>query len=229
VATGDVSNGCSTAPALQPASIAPAAPEAPATAAKAAVATPRPRPNLAARNEVKIPARVAKASYRIGDYQAAKELESVTVRPSDVHPIDAPDAPAPAIPVPDIDGRTAMAGEKADKNNASRCLKVDSDGSHWGFRNSCDFDVQFAYCMVGGSSNLTSCGANNAVTTSAAGSVAAHGFGALVTDTSLADKDASHNFRWIACGGGAGEVVARLDHYEPPAGRCERAQTASAK
>ena len=48
-------------------------------------------------------------------------------------------------------------------------------------------------------------------------------FGALTADTSLSDKDASHNFRWIACGGGAGEVVAHLDHYEPPAGRCERA------
>jgi hypothetical protein len=83
--------------------------------------------------------------------------------------------------------------------------------------------------MAGGSGSLTACGTKNVVTTSAAGSVAAHGFGALVTDTSLTDKDASHNFRWIACGGGAGEVVARLDHYEPPAGRCERAQTASTK
>jgi hypothetical protein len=48
-----------------------------------------------------------------------------------------------------------------------------------------------------------------------------------MADTSLSDKDASHNFRWVACGGGAGEVVAHLDHFEPPAGRCERTRTAS--
>jgi hypothetical protein len=114
-----------------------------------------------------------------------------------------------------------------DKNDAGHCLKVDSDGSHWGFRNACDFAVQFAYCMAGGSDSLTACGDRNTVTTSAAGSVAANGFGALMADTSLKEKDAAHNFRWIACGGGAGEVVAHLDHYEPPAGRCERTRTAS--
>ena len=240
VAASDVSNGCSVTPTLQPATVAPAPPAANPPAAnppapnppagKAAALTLRQRPKPQARNDVKIPTRVAKASYRIGDYQAAKGLETVTVRPSEVHPIDTPDTPTAIISVPDIDERAVASADKTgDKSNASRCLKVDSDGSHWGFRNSCDFDVQFAYCMAGGSSNLTACGTNNAVTTSAAGSVAARGFGALVTDTSLADKDASHNFRWIACGGGAGEVVARLDHYEPPAGRCERSQSASVK
>ena len=79
--------------------------------------------------------------------------------------------------------RTAHAS--GDKNDASHCLKVDSDGSHWGFRNSCDFAVQFAYCMAGGSDNLTACGSNDTVTTSVAGSVAASGFGALMADTSL--------------------------------------------
>jgi len=121
----------------------------------------------------------------------------------------------------------AVAAAMPAKNNASQCLKVDSDGGHWGFRNSCDFAVQFAYCMAGGSNSLTACGANDTVTTSAAGSVAANGFGALMADTSLQDKDAAHNFRWIACGGGSGEVVAHLDHFEPPAGRCERTRTAS--
>jgi hypothetical protein len=226
----DVGNGCPAA--LQPASVAPPAPAAAPVTTSAApathVVTPRPRPQSKseARNTVKIPARVAKASYRIGDYQPVKALEPVTVTPSDVHPIDAPDAAPISVPDASI---AAQNGKDGDKNNASRCLKVDSDGSHWGFRNSCDFDVQFAYCMAGGGGSLTACGTNNVVTTSAAGSVAAHGFGALVTDTSLNDKDASHNFRWIACGGGAGEVVARLDHYEPPAGRCDRAQTASTK
>ena len=167
---------------------------------------------------------MAKASYHIGDYQPAKELESITVRPSDVHPIDTPDAPTAAISVPETSPRSVSAD---DKNDASRCLKVDSDGGHWGFRNDCNFAVQFAYCMAGGNNALTACGTNNAVTVSATGSVAAHGFGALMTDNSLSDKDVSHKFRWVACGGGAGEVVAHLDHYEPPAGRCERAQTAS--
>jgi len=226
VAASDVSSGCPAAP--QPASLAPAAPVPPA-AKSAQVTTSRSRsqPKAMARNEVKIPARMAKASYHIGDYQPAKELETVTVTPSDVHLIDTPDAATAAIAVPSI--ARAMSDKNSDKNEASRCLKVDSDGSHWGFRNSCDFAVQFAYCMAGGSDSLTACGSNNVVTTSATGSVAAHGFGALMTDNSLSDKDASHNFRWIACGGGTGEVAAHLDHFEPPAGRCERAQTALAK
>jgi hypothetical protein len=123
---------------------------------------------------------------------------------------------------------TAPAAAPVDKTDASHCLKVDSDGSHWGFRNGCDFAVQFAYCMAGGSDSLTACGPKDVVTTSAAGSVAAGGFGALMADNSLKEQDASHNFRWIACGGGAGEVVAHLDHFEPPAGRCERTRSASA-
>ena len=48
-----------------------------------------------------------------------------------------------------------------------------------------------------------------------------------MSDTSLKDKDATRSFRWIACSGGAGEVVARLDRFAPPAGRCERTTTAS--
>jgi hypothetical protein len=225
VAASDVSGGCPAAP--HPANLIPAAPAPPAPKT-AQVTAPRSRSQAKAmaRNEVKIPVRMAKASYHIGDYQPSKELETVTVTPSDVHLIDTPDAPTAAIAVPSI-ARTAVT--KSDMNEASRCLKVDSDGSHWGFRNGCDFAVQFAYCMAGGSDSLTACGSNNVVTTSATGSVAAHGFGALMTDNSLSDKDASHNFRWIACGGGTGEVAAHLDHFEPPAGRCERAQTALAK
>jgi hypothetical protein len=176
---------------------------------------------------VKVPARVAKASYRIGDYQP--NLETVTVRPSEVHPVDGPvaDAARGMIEAPPVSKTVATV--PPDKDDASRCLKVDNDGSHWGFRNACDFAVQFAYCMAGGSDSLTSCGSKDIVTTSATGSVAANGFGALMADTSLADKDASHNFRWIACGGGSGEVVAHLDHFEPPAGRCERTRAASTK
>jgi len=213
VAASDAGNGCSATPAPQAANSAPAIEMPPVTA-------PRLRPER--RSEAKTPARMAKASYRIGDYQPAKATE---VKSSEVHAIDMPDLRAIAAPVI----AAAVTPERNnDKNNASQCLKVDSDGSHWGFRNSCNFAVQFAYCMAGGSNSLTACGAKDTVTTSASGSVAANGFGALMTDTSLQDKDASHNFRWIACGGGSGEVAAHLDHFEPPAGRCERTRTASA-
>jgi hypothetical protein len=219
------------APTPKPASLGPSAlPAAPSSTVTQAAPAParaatraKPDRRSEARNDVKVPVRMAKASYHVGDYQAPKELESVTVKPSDVHAID-PAQNALAITAPDIDDRGIISGNR---NDASRCLKVDSDGSHWGFRNNCDFAVQFAYCMAEGSDNLTACGSSNVVTTSATGSVAARGFGALMTDNSLADKDAAHKFRWIACGGGAGEVAAHLDRIDPPAGRCEKAQTAS--
>ena len=53
--------------------------------------------------------------------------------------------------------------------------------------------------------------------------MAAGSFGALLADKSFSETDADHAFRWLACGGGAGEVVARLDRADPPAGRCLRA------
>jgi hypothetical protein len=223
VMAADMSNGCAVTPVAKPASLAPSGNIAPAAPTPRTAARAKADRKSEARNDVKIPVRMAKASYHVGDYQAAKELETVTVKPSDVHAIDS-SLNGLAISAPDIDERGAGAGNR---NDASRCLKVDSDGSHWGFRNNCDFAVQFAYCMAEGSDNLTACGSNNVVTTSATGSVAARGFGALMSDTSLADKDASHKFRWIACGGGAGEVAAHLDRADPPAGRCEKAQTAA--
>jgi len=221
VMAADMSNGCAVTPVAKPASLAPSGNIAPAAPTPRTAARAKADRKSEARNDVKIPVRMAKASYHVGDYQAAKELETVTVKPSDVHAIDS-SLNGLAISAPDIDERGA-----GNRNDASRCLKVDSDGSHWGFRNNCDFAVQFAYCMAEGSDNLTACGSNNVVTTSATGSVAARGFGALMSDTSLADKDASHKFRWIACGGGAGEVAAHLDRADPPAGRCEKAQTAA--
>jgi hypothetical protein len=211
VGASDAGNSCSPAPVA-----ANAAPDA------TPAASPAPRPER--RSDAKAPARMAKASYRIGDYRPNTEI---SVKTSEVHAIDAPQAAALATSI--ANAVTAPVAAMPDKNKASQCLKVDSDGSHWGFRNSCDFAVQFDYCMAGGSNSLTACGANDTVTVSAAGSVAANGFGALMTDTSLQEKDAAHNFRWIACGGGSGEVVAHLDHFEPPAGRCERMRTASAK
>jgi hypothetical protein len=233
VAASDTSNGCLAAPKPQAANIAPLGTITPRVAAPpVALATPKARPERHAEAKPRIApaARIAKASYRIGDYQpstpAKGGLEPVAVKTSEIHTVDG------AIAVPSISSALAISAAPVstaanDKNDASHCLKVDTDGGHWGFRNSCDFAVQFAYCMAGSGDSLTACGDKNAVTTSAAGSVAANGFGALMADNSLKDKDATHHFRWIACGGGAGEVLAHLDHFEPPAGRCERTRTAS--
>lgn len=191
-----------------------------ATAPEGAAAPLPGKPTSDKRADAKKSARASKVSYRIGDYQGP---QSVSVKTSTVHAID---GDAPALAVPPVQETFAALAPKAaakpDKNDASRCLKVDSDGSHWGFRNACGFAVQFAYCMAGGA-GLADC-ANGALP----GSVAASGFGALTADTSLKETDASHSFRWVACGGGAGEVVAHLDRFEPPAGRCERTRTATA-
>jgi len=201
------------------------APVAAVIAPPAAEAAPAPagaKPAKLSRTEVKVPARMAKASYHIGDY--AKSLEAVAVKSSEVHAID---EDTPAISGPSVRETVAAVTptKTADKSDASKCLKVDSDGNHWGFRNGCDYAVQFSYCMAGESDSLAACGKD--VTTALSGSVAANGFGALSADTSIKEKDGAHNFRWIACGGGVGEVVAHLDHAEPPSGRCERAKTAS--
>ena len=229
VAASDVSNGCSVALSQ----------DSNKASNEPASASPAPAPATAAPPQLQLPFQAGQASRRTQHHQesgagsqsllshrrlsgSAGSGNGKTVR---VHAIDPPAATIVAS-APDIDAVAAI-DKVMDKNDASRCLKVDSDGNHWGFRNSCGFAVQFAYCMAGGSNNLTACGSNNVVTTSVTGSVAARGFGALMTDNSLADKDASHNFRWVACGGGAGEVVAHLDTSEPPSGRCERAQTAS--
>ena len=103
---------------------------------------------------------------------------------------------------------------------ASNCLSVTSNGEYWGFQNRCARTVQFAYCETGDTNPLTSC-----KHASVAGSVAANSFSALVSDRSLAEKNAEHEFRWMACDGGAGEVVPHLDKVDPPSGRCERAVT----
>ena len=144
----------------------------------------------------------------------AAEAQAIEVRKSEVHPIDA--SPA-AESKPQV---LASAGppdsSASDQHGASTCLSVESNGMHWGFRNHCGYDVQFAYCLMGGNP-LASCH-DGAV----AGSVAANGFGALVADESLKETDARHDFRWVACQGGAGEVIPHLDQTDPPSGRCVR-------
>ena len=99
---------------------------------------------------------------------------------------------------------------------------MESDGHNWGFRNSCGFAVQFAYCLMQSDQTLTDCGRPEAVN-SVTGSNAASGFGTLSADNSLGEKNADHDFRWVACAGGAGEVVPHPDHAEPPGGHCDRA------
>ena len=158
-------------------------------------------------------------------------MDSVAVRDSEIHAIDA--FPMPTLPE---GAQTALAGAAAlatpaaaisapaagsaalGAHDASSCLKVESDGSRWGFRNSCSYDVQFSYCLAKGGDQLTACSAGGV-----AGSVASSSFGALMPDKSFSEPDAEHDFRWLACDGGAGEVVAHLDHTDPPSGRCVRA------
>ena len=143
--------------------------------------------------------------------------EPIVVRNSQVHLIDA-DALAPVkTQDPGSTSSNEPAAAGPDGANASGCLTVESDGQHWGFRNRCAYDVQFAYCLMNTSDPLTACGA-----AMVSGSVAANGFGALIADQSLHEVSADHDFRWVACGGGAGEVAVRLDRSDPPAGRCIR-------
>jgi hypothetical protein len=145
--------------------------------------------------------------------------QPIEVRTSTVHLIDA------ALPeTGQSPGSTTVTGNESGSEmdpvigaSASACLGVESDGRHWNFRNHCAYDVQFAYCLASASDLLTTC-SNGAVS----GSVAPNGSSALITDRSLNESGAEHNFRWVACSGGAGEVVVHLDRFDPPVGRCVR-------
>jgi hypothetical protein len=143
------------------------------------------------------------------------------VKDSVVHAIDA-DAPVIAGPVLTAAAPDGIAANPEGKD-ASHCLKVESDGQDWGFRNGCGFAVQFAYCLMHAAENRTGCDAGGVT-----GSVAANGFGALSADHSLSEKDADHDFRWVACAGGAGDVAVHLDHADPPGGHCDRAAAITA-
>lgn len=138
--------------------------------------------------------------------------ESVLVPTSAVHRVDGDSAAEEGAAADDESG-TVSSGP-----GASSCLSVDSDGHNWGFRNRCGYAVQFAYCLKDGGNPLTTCESGTMP-----GSVAANGFAALLADKTLSETDAEHSFRWVACGGGAGEVVAQLERTSPPSGRCIRA------
>ena len=92
-------------------------------------------------------------------------LDAVAVRDSEVHAIDA--LPMPSLPdgaQTPMEGAAAIAAPAAGSaalgaHDSSSCLKVESDGSHWGFRNSCSYDVQFSYCLSEGGDQLTACSA----------------------------------------------------------------------
>jgi hypothetical protein len=143
----------------------------------------------------------------------------IVVPTSQVHLIDA-DAPLLAE-TPETNtiatDEPASVAPGSDQASASACLNVESDGRHWGFRNRCAFDVQYVYCLMNADDALTSCRE-----AAVSGSVAANGFGTLIADQGLHDTNADHDFRWVACGGGAGEVVVHLDRSDPPSGRCVR-------
>jgi hypothetical protein len=159
----------------------------------------------------------------------AESIQAIPVRDSPVHLIDAPyestvpqtiqdikfgsDTQITQTPAPVLQPSGAMT-----VSNASQCLSVANNGDYWGFQNRCSTAVQFAYCEMSDANPLTACHS-----TSVSGSVAANGFSALVNATSLSTQGVNHEFRWMACDGGAGEVVPHLDSVEPPSGRCMRA------
>jgi len=138
--------------------------------------------------------------------------QPIEVRSATIHTIDA-DArdPTPGHETASLDPHPAPSAA------ASQCLSVESDGQHWAFRNHCGYDVQFAYCLMNADDPLASCDKG-----SISGSVSPNGSSALIADKSLSETNADHDFRWVACSGGAGEVVVHLDKSDPPAGRCVR-------
>jgi hypothetical protein len=137
------------------------------------------------------------------------DTDPVEVRKSDIHLIDPPVTQPMAV--------VATTEMPKTGEGASSCLSVESDGAHWGFRNKCGYSVQYAYCTMDGRNQLTACKDGFV-----GGSVAPNGFGVLVADQNLRALNENHDFRWVACQGGAGEVIARLDKSDPPVGRCMR-------
>lgn len=192
----------------------------------------------------------ASGPYKIGMYQApaaanssAAGLTPVPVRTSVVHTVDgavavpiAASSPpaataqpaalavqqsAPSVPAPtQVTLATAVATQVPEGRGASDCLTLESDGANIGFRNHCGYGVQFAYCLQRASDPAADCGAG-----AKAGAVSANGFALLLTDTNIKSADAERDFRWVACSGNAGSVVAHLDRADPPAGRCVLAKT----
>jgi len=204
--------------ALQPPAAVPAM--EPASADEKAAAAEPPQPDAAAPMVLPGIAEATAMAARTAELPAAMAVakaaelpatDAVDVRKSEVHLIDTP--MAEAMPVVATTGAAPAPGQPG----ASSCLSVESDGTHWGFRNQCGYSVQYAYCTMDGANQLTACKDGFV-----GGSVAANGFGVLVADQNLRALNENHDFRWVACQGGAGEVIARLDRSDPPIGRCVR-------
>jgi hypothetical protein len=209
VTESETKSGCPAGIAAKTAAAPMAAPQVMPMAAAKPAATARPAAITAAKPQV----RNVRTAYAPAAPNTLPPIAPVAVRDSQVRAVD--DTLPPAAMA-----ASAAPVAKPDRSDPSRCLKVESDGYNWGFRNNCDFALQFAYCLVA-DKGLAACGNGGAP-----GSVAAKGFGALVADKSLSATGSDHKFRWIACAGGAGEVIARLERADPPSGRCERNDTA---
>jgi predicted nucleic acid binding AN1-type Zn finger protein len=167
----------------------------------------------------------------------SSDLVPMLVHTSDVHTIDSPESIAnpppdhvsrvaptltaqspqpPAQKAPTLTQVALKTNEPAG-HGASDCLSVDSDGSSVGFRNACSYNVQFSFCLQKATDPELACDAGTET-----GNVAPNTFAPLLLDTNIKTSDAEHDFRWVACSGNKGEVEARLDHVDPPAGRCVR-------
>jgi hypothetical protein len=182
-----------------------------AAAAAAALLSQLPATGTRAASDADLSVASEKRAPEVRTPSALPAVQVINVRPSQVQPVDkAPDSgtSSPLKPTP---------SDASAESGASSCLSVESDGMHWGFRNQCGYDVQFAYCTMDERNPLTGC-RERAV----GGSVAPNSFGVLVVDENLRAVNARHDFRWVACKGGAGEVIARLDQVDPPSGRCIR-------
>jgi len=198
------------------------APVAGCEGAPGPVAMLRPSDSKTKDHAVKVKPVSLTAPARLSAPTKIDVLSPVTVRHSEVHTIDTATPPVVMARLPEP--QVALPSGQRD---AAACLKVESDGSHWSFRNACGYSVQFSYCLWHGSEPLAACAGDGADLHAISGSVAANGLATLTTDTSFSEKDGEHNFRWVACDGGAGEVVAHLDRADPPSGRCERAAVAA--
>jgi len=196
------------------------------------------------------PTSPASGPYKIGMYQGAAVtgsgaagLTQIAVRTSEVHTIDAAVAaplaaisppaaatqpaapvvsqstqPAPAPIASKAPTQVTLASAVPDGHGASDCLAIESDGANIGFRNHCGYGVQFAYCLQKASDPAADCG-----TAAKAGAVSANSFVLLLTDTNIKSADAERDFRWVACSGNTGSIVAHLDRADPPVGRCVHA------
>jgi hypothetical protein len=105
----------------------------------------------------------------------------------------------------------------SDSIGASSCLGVDSQNGTMGFRNHCGFDLQYSYCLEKDNDPAIACdkGAKQ-------GEISANGFASLIVATDLHTTAFDRDFRWIACRGEPGTITARLEHADPPTGRCEK-------